>query len=329
MTTQHRARRWAWVTGTLVTTLSLGFIAALLWSQRETILSYRPGLSDILILLVGSLSYAGAGLLLISAWHSLLTWSGEKDVDRKVARRIYARTQLGKYVPGNVVQFLSRHLAGRGAGWSHLGMLLSTIFELLSLLCVAAAFVIAGLLVTSVHISAIRPPVLIAVLVGLVGLGFLVLRIVPQLVMRYWPEVATRLANRRISSLWPVAALHAGFFLIGGLLLVLVSYVVLGRPVALSYWPALISLFAAGWIVGAVTPGAPSGLGVRETVLVLGLATVASAAEAVVIAALLRVLTVLGDVLLYLFSLGKVWEFGQKAPDAETARPNGGHQRRR
>ena len=122
------------------------------------------------------------------------------------------------------------------------------------------------------------------------------------MLVRRWPDVATRFQACRVSDLWPVILLHAGFFIIGGLLLLLVTYIILGPVVSLEYWPALISLFAASWMAGMITPGAPSGIGVRETVLVLGLSVVTPLAGAVVIATLLRLLTIGGDVLFALLN---------------------------
>ncbi len=89
-------------------------------------------------------------------------------------------------------------------------------------------------------------------------------------------------------------------------MLLIVADVVLKAPVPLGYWPALISLFAIAWTAGVITPGAPSGLGIREAVLVVGLSPIAPAADAVLIAGLLRLLTVSGDVLFFLFGASKV-----------------------
>jgi uncharacterized membrane protein YbhN (UPF0104 family) len=95
------------------------------------------------------------------------------------------------------------------------------------------------------------------------------------------------------------------YFLIGGLVTIFVSDVVLERPISAEYWPALIALFAIAWTAGVITPGAPSGIGIREAVLVAGLSPVASPAGAVLIAGLLRLISVVGDVLFFLVGISE------------------------
>ncbi len=313
---------WAQVIGVLLTLLSLGFIGALIWSQSQSLPAFRPSGAQLLLLALACLAYAGSGLLLSRAWLGLMAWSGEQNVDPDQSRDIYAKAQLAKYIPGNVAQFFGRHVAGRKAGWSHTGLMLCTAFEILSLICVAGGIVFVGLVFTGVHTATIELPVLAVVLTGATVFGVLLLRGAPRFLSRRWPTLAARLADRRIVDLWGVASLHAAFFLAGGLILLLVTHLVLGRSVDIFYWPAIVSLFAAGWVAGAITPGPPSGLGIRETVIVLGLAAVAPVAEAAIVALLMRLLTVAGDVVFYFFS-GHMANAGQKLiprrPQGDTA----------
>ena len=57
---------------------------------------------------------------------------------------------------------------------------------------------------------------------------------------------------------------------------------------------------ALAWLAGFLTPGAPAGLGVRESVLLIILAPAAGEASILALAALFRIVTVLGDGLLAL-----------------------------
>ena len=101
-----KARFWGHALGASVAMLSLCFIAALVWFQREALLDYSPKFADLFILFLGCMAYAGAGYLLTRAWRGLLHWSGEDDVDPDGKSKDYARTQLAKYIPGNFAQVL-------------------------------------------------------------------------------------------------------------------------------------------------------------------------------------------------------------------------------
>jgi len=59
-------------------------------------------------------------------------------------------------------------------------------------------------------------------------------------------------------------------------------------------------LFCAAWIAGMLTPGAPAGLGVREAILVQGLAPLIGQTGAVITTILFRVLTVAADLLAFI-----------------------------
>jgi uncharacterized membrane protein YbhN (UPF0104 family) len=301
MITTVSSRPWLKVAGSLLTVASLCSIVILLWPQGPVLLSFRPSFYVIVVVVLSSVAYAAAGLLLAKAWRSLLLWCAEDNVRPDESRQIYAGTQLAKYLPGNVAQLMGRYLMGRQAGWSHVGLLISSVFELVSLLCVGAAITVIGLAETGRQIGIITIPLLMGLAAGLIGTAFLLLRFGPGLLVRFQPEFAERLAKCRISALWPVVLFHAGFFVIGGLILLSLSQALLKSGVDPGSWPALLSLFAIAWTAGVITPGSPSGLGVREAVLVLGLSAMMSTGQAALVAGLLRVVTVGGDLFFFVF----------------------------
>ena len=53
--------------------------------------------------------------------------------------------------------------------------------------------------------------------------------------------------------------------------------------------------FAAAWVLGLITPGAPGGMGVREAILVVCFAPLVGDGEAFTIALALRLVSILGD----------------------------------
>jgi len=65
----------------------------------------------------------------------------------------------------------------------------------------------------------------------------------------------------------------------------------------------LIAAYAFSWVAGFLVPGAPGGLGVRESVLIFLLRDSVPAGDAVLGAVLFRIVTLLGDVLFFCTSL--------------------------
>jgi len=283
--------------GSVLAAVSVVFIAALLWRERAVLAAFSPDAGGLAVLGACALSYALLGWVLADAWRQLLVWAGETNVGSADTRRIFASTQIAKYIPGNIAQFAGRQLVGRQAGWTHAGLLLSTVFELGSLVLVGA--VIATFAIVAGARGLIDPALLVLATVFVVAGFVLVPRVGPRLLARRWPETAQRLARLRMTGLWPISARHALFFAVTGLIMVFVTQVVIGEAVPWQHWPSLVGLFAIAWIASTLTPGAPSGLGVREVILVAGLAFLTSTGNAILISTLLRLVTVSGDVLFF------------------------------
>ena len=301
-----RLGRWAKVAGSAIAVVSIIFIGALFWKERDVLSSFRPDMGSLAALAFSALSYAFLGLVLSDAWRHLLLWTGEPLVPSGEARRIYAQTQIAKYIPGNVAQFAGRQVLGRQAGWTHTGLLLSVAFELLSLVFVAAAIATMTIATGASGVFASRLPEAIGIAGILIAFALVLLRLGPRLLIERWPDSARRLSNLKLRELWVVSAYHTLFFVSAGLLFVLVTAATLGEPVPYQQWLWLIGLFAVAWIVSTLTPGAPAGMGVREVVLVAGLALVTTAGTAVLVATLWRAVTVTGDLLFYLVA-GAPW----------------------
>ncbi len=297
-----RLGRWVKAAGSALAIVSVVFIAALFWKERDVLSTFQPGAASLAALALSALGYGLLGWVLADAWRQLLLWTGEANVPSSYARRIYAQTQIAKYIPGNVAQFAGRQVIGRQAGWTHTGLLLSTMFELLSLVCMAAVIAAVTIATGAFNALASKPLLAIGTAVTLVGGCLIALRIGPRMLARRWPEAAQRVANLKVSDLWRAAAYHAFFFLCSGFLLIVVTAVALGERLPFEHWPGIVGLFAVSWIVSTLTPGAPSGIGVREMVLVAGLTLVTTTGTAILVATLWRAVTVVGDFLFFLFA---------------------------
>lgn len=88
------------------------------------------------------------------------------------------------------------------------------------------------------------------------------------------------------------------FFAIAGAILVGLVFQVHGE-LKLDNIAAIIATFAISWFAGFITPGAPSGIGIRETILIVSLDKILPGSSGVLIAILFRFITVGGDVLFF------------------------------
>lgn len=243
----------------------------------------------------GAVLYAGCVALLALAWCLLLPGPRTPSARRRDVS-IYLVSQFAKYLPGNVFQFAGRHMLGRHAGHGHAPLAAAAVQEILSLAGAAA-----GLLLL------LAQPTLAGMIEGWPGLppwlGVPFCFSLPIAWLLLWP-VRRRLAWLRSISMAraiAVSLLHLSFF--AGLAAVFLLLCAASGETSVPVMAATGGV-AAGWLAGFVVPGAPAGLGIRETFIMLASTGAAQASGGLLLAiALLRVATLLGDLLAYLAGL--------------------------
>lgn len=258
--------------GSLLSLLSLAFLGYKLYQQSAQLHTLMYG-GLWWMFTFSAVCYAMALGLLAHAWRTLLQYLGVNAPTRPVWR-IYASSQLSKYIPGNVFQFVSRQLQGAAIGLPHAILLRSSMLE-----------------VSGLVLGALLPGLLVLPRVaGLYGWGILLLLLLVMWLLMRQPQ----------SWLPPthVWLFYLLFHVLAGLMFVWLV-LELGGHVDSLYLPILLGAYLLAWLAGFVTPGAPGGIGVREMVLMLLLKGVV--ADAMLLQAIIvsRLMTTCGDLLFF------------------------------
>lgn len=276
--------KWAWLACVLV---AAGLVIARSWDEITVLLR---GLSP--AFLAGSVMLTAVAKLFLAENARIAAVRCGVPLGYLQAARLYNLSQLGKYLPGSIWQFVGRAAAYRNLGAGYAQIRDSLLTESLWIL---AASAVVGALLTGPGIVELLTRSLSSALgwwlVGLFAAGLL---------------LVAGLAIYRRSTL--VAYL--------GLLVPPVSAVVIQAAIwgmlGAAFWCLLVAsdiqagiwfstgLFATAYAVGFMVPFAPAGLGVRDGILVLGLLPFTATAEAVAIALLARVVYLVVDVALAL-----------------------------
>ncbi len=272
-------RNLHWFGGLLAVT-AIVFVAFRLreyWQQTE---EFKFGFDAWALTLVLAAVYAGANLVLARAWAELLGHFDSLPSRRQVVR-IYAISQIGKYIPGNIFHLAGRQALGMAAGipgW----VLIKTTFWELALLSAAGAMIAVlalPLLLTSMSVSVV---------------GALSLLMLSALI-----AISIAMPGRELRrALW----LYLAFLAIAALCFVLLLAWFCDCGLTTPWlWLAVMGAYVAAWLIGMLTPGAPAGFGIREVVLLFLLASVVAEGELLIAVLAGRVVTLVGDVLFYLF----------------------------
>jgi|GEM_PF-1574434 len=231
---------------------------------------------------------------------------------------VCALGQAGKYVPGNVGQYLGRAVLARRHGVSLRDSAFTLLLETAGLILAAAAcgalaggasFAPGGR-IALLAVAAVAAPCLL-----LIGVRWLAPWLRDRLPAAWREKLGTGpLPVPSAATLTACLALYVLSFCSGGGAVHLLARGLFAVPP--GAWTLAVPAFALSWVAGFVTPGAPGGLGVREALLVAGTAPVYGPGPALSVALALRVVTVLGDGLAFLLGLA----FKPPASPAETAR---------
>lgn len=242
--------------------------------------------------LVAGVAYGCNALFLSVAWWRLVG-SGAFAAHH----RVIARTQIAKYLPGNVFHFAGRHLASTALGVPQARLISATTGEITSLLAAASVMATAFAVFMPEHAvlaPKLRPALAISwSAVVAAGLALLLARNT---------RFAAKIPERRV--LAHALAAHLLFFAGSGTIVYAIVSWLAPSGVAPSF-VGTVGATAAAWLAGFVVPGAPAGVGLREAVLVMLLAP--SVGEETVLAAALsfRIATVFGDFVYWLS--GYLW----------------------
>ncbi|MFW6340109.1 MAG: hypothetical protein ACOC0Q_04505 [Wenzhouxiangella sp.] len=252
-------RTWIVRTGYAITLATVVWVITRLASQDglARLLDMAAVHGNVIGLLL--VAYVGVSMLQALAWWQLIRISaGQAAPGRSVG--IFALTQLGKYLPGNVMHFVFRYALTRATGATRPAVLGATALEPWILLCAAlAALALLGGTDWPAHFDW---PGWLAWLLPIGALGLLA---------GILPWLRRRLPGNGLSltALIPAFLLQAGFLLgSAGLFAVLLGLLDTSGVVPLQM---VLAASVLAWLAGFVTPGSPGGLGVREVVLSLAL----------------------------------------------------------
>ena len=257
------------------------FVGYRLWHQSDELSNFVFDVPSIAAIVLMSIAYSAANVLAARAWWLLLVLMND-SAGWRAALKVYGISQLAKYAPGNIFQFVGRQALGVAVGISGKVLAKSAILEIALLITSGSIF--AGLAV----------PLLVPASAGIDGvLIFASLYTLAAIAIYAWKGPQLVLAF----------SLQVLFFAVSGLVFVFVLNLVHPGSVGLSTACAVAGAFVMSWLGGFLTPGAPAGLGVREFMLTVMLGAMIIEADLLVAVILARGVTMLGDLGFYLSSV--------------------------
>lgn len=293
--------------------LSFGFVGLQLWRHAPWQLAAEHLQPLAINIAIGSLVYGLAGLLLSTAWRQLLG-PGISTAPIRCYHAIYGRTQIAKYLPGNLFHFVGRQVMGRRLGYGQARLALASLQEAVLLVLVAG-----GLALPMVWRWVDGASLW---LLGVAALAIVVIgsRLLPKQILAVeklgnsadWPRSGAMLPV--MLRILYAGSLYAGFFAVIAAIFWTLSLTVAGyRPQSLDLATS-VSVVALAWVTGFVTPGSSAGIGVREAVLIAALEGSLGVEASALTAIALRLVSICGDVIFFAGSMAVSPSAGSTKP---------------
>lgn len=262
--------------GGLISLISLFFSIYFIY-QHQTEISFieiiKNNTTQIIVLVIISTLL---NLFLGLAWYQILLGRGVK-VSLNKAIKIYGITQLAKYIPGNIFQFVGRQGIGMSEGINAKNLALSSLIEIILL------SIVGGLCFILFAMN--KYPNLILITFSLILVA----------VILYLPKIKK---NDILSFILYF------LYLFSTSLIFVYIYKMINYNFDLSPKDYLNKSFAyiIAWFLGFITPGSPAGLGIREMTLAKSLEASISSMTLAAVIILSRFISVASDINFFLLS---------------------------
>jgi uncharacterized membrane protein YbhN (UPF0104 family) len=238
-----------------------------------------------------------SNFILAFAWRSILEFLHKKSLPFGEILKIYMKTFIARYIPGNIFHFVGRQLLGNKLGINHAVLALSSILESFMLLIVGSIFILTGFFQNFFNISILdRIDINNKKLLLLVAGGCFI-AVIYFIYKNRLKEIFGSFSIRRMGFWVKMCLFYSLFLFINGVILFCIFSFMLKTDLKIDNLPIIICAQVFAWMGGFITPGAPGGLGIREALLAITLSNILPVTIIVAGALIFRIITLFGEVL--------------------------------
>lgn len=277
------------IIGAILTLASLYYLFSSFREHFESIVASFKQPIFVFVFIVGILLYLLTFFIIILSWHIQLHRKYPNIYISKLFR-IVGISQIGKYLPGNIFHLAGRFYLAKKAGINSQDITNSLIFETIMV-------IVSALLVGSIYFNYYVFPSL-KFNVDIYWLVFLIFAsILTFYILDVKQSIVDLLSGYR--AILIVIIFMISHLVLGSVLYLIEHYLISGDASLLI----LTSMLALAFVVGYITPGSPGGIGIREFVFIKLAVFEMDESSALSLILSLRLITISGDLLIYLIAL--------------------------
>ena len=295
------------ILGNILTVFSIVYIIFTIKKMNLSFTDIYNKFNFILLISVGSIITL-AGLFINSyGWKIILDFFSNKIIKVNDIWPIYLKSNLGKYLPGNIMQYVERNLFAAELGISQIFIALSSVIE--SGLLVLSAFLLTFLFSYQNVTQMIKKMVNFKLWIVLFGICicFIIALVIfykySNKIKKIWNEIRQGKSLKNIiAAIVKLICIYSFAFVANGICYALICKNMFDVNLDIKQFCFLIISFIIAWVIGFIVPGAPGGIGVREFVLILLGESIIGTNNIYIAVLVQRIISVIGDVLGYLMA---------------------------
>lgn len=222
-----------------------------------------------------------------------------KKIPFSKAMPVYTQSNIYKYLPGNVFQYVGRNKLAADMEISHIDVACATLFDIF--FCVFSTGIISAVLLGSTIAKLIEKYGKNFLVIGICGIVFLIIAITFLYIkfkdkFRQYIERYSKIfkGNNFLEVLKGILY----YFLqntVSALMYFISMKLIFGSTSGdFSLLVTLTGAFMFAWIIGFITPGAPGGIGIRESVMIFVFGEAHE--EIMLFVLLIRISSILADI---------------------------------
>lgn len=286
------------IIGNVVMVIAIVFIVKNLISSD---IDYRVVFQkdNLLVFLCLTIAYALSVIFTSVPWRNMVYLiSGEKIKFIEVAM-VSTKANVMKYIPGNVFQYIGRNELAVKKGMKHTDVAMATLLDVIVNL--GSVFLITLIFSFDTIIFWLKEYVseqyFVVIAAAAVIMVLLVLVLVYKNKEKYTDILKRIFCPRGIAAIVMNVIVYAVLSIYTTVIYMIVLYVVSENGYGMEHFLMIAGAVLASWILGFITPGAPGGIGIRETILIMLMGSILSG-EAILMGVVVnRVISIAGDLL--------------------------------
>lgn len=263
--------KWVNRSGKILLAITLIIIIKMLYDQDINIGDYVNTWQKVVIMSIVIAIYIVCIFINARVYYKVLSIFSNQKINRNEISNVYITSNLGKYLPGNIMHFVGRNVLGVQYNISQSNMLLATILEVA--ITLITAFMLTIIFSAQYFLTVFKllimdyKKIVVALSVGVLVVLCLGIILIYKHRRKVSDIIGVLGTRENKSCILQGIGLSLGTQIASGVTYILVVVTIYNDSVSLNI--SLIGIYLLAWLVGFIMPGVPGGIGIKESILIL------------------------------------------------------------